>query len=77
MTGIELRVGRKGHEVFRAYVADPERPGRKLTGPWGTYEQATNWRQRALQIKGEAKARARDRREEAALAKLERSLHAG
>ncbi len=74
LTGIELRRGRKGHEKFRAYVADPERPGHKLTGAWGTYEQALEWRRQALAIKEEAKRRAREERAQAALGRLERSL---
>jgi hypothetical protein len=74
MTGIELRTGSKGHEKFRAYVADPERPGRKLTGPWGTYEQAMEWRREALAIKAKAKRRARELHGRAALGRLERSL---
>jgi hypothetical protein len=73
MTGIELRIGRKGHEKFRAYVADPERAGRKVTGPWGTYEQAVEWRDKALAVKAEAKRVARQQRAQAALDRLERS----
>ena len=56
----------KKAETFRAYVADPERPGRKVTGPWGTYEQAVDWRGKALGIKAEAKRVARERRAQAA-----------
>jgi hypothetical protein len=73
MTGIELRIGRKGHERFRAYVADPQRPGRKVTGPWSTYEHAVEWRRKALGIKAEAKRVAREYRAQAALDRLERS----
>jgi hypothetical protein len=73
MTGIELRIGRRGHEKFRAYVADPERPGRKVASPWGTYEQAVEWRGKALGIKAEAKRVARERRAQDALDRLERS----
>lgn len=74
MTGIELRTGRKGNEKFRAYVSDPARPGRKLTGPWGSYEQAVEWRRAALAIKSEAKQAARERRAQASLERLERSF---
>lgn len=74
LTGIETRKGRKGQEKFRAYVADPARPGRKLTGSWGTYEQAQEWRSKALGIKAEAKRRAQEQRAERVLASLEGSL---
>lgn len=74
LTGIETRKGAKGTEKFRAYVADPDRPGRKLTGPWGVFEEAEDWRRRALRIKAEAKRRVREQRTENALARLERSL---
>ncbi len=73
MRGIERRA-QKGGEAFRAYVADPARAGRKLTGPWGTYEQALEWRRRALNIKAEAKRAAREHRAQAALERLEGSL---
>ncbi len=74
LTGIEVRKGRKNHKKFRAYVADPDRPGRKLTGPWSTYEHAVEWRRRALAIKAEAKQRAQEQRAASTLAQLERSL---
>lgn len=48
---LELRIGRRRHEKFRTYVADPERPGRKVASPWGTYEQAVEWRGKALGIR--------------------------
>jgi len=73
MTGIELRVGRNGYEKFRAYVADPGRPGRKVTGPWGTYEQAVEWRRKALRIKAEPKRVSREHRAQDALDRLERA----
>jgi hypothetical protein len=74
LVGIETREGARGSQRFRAYVADPARPGRKLTGTWGTYEQALEWRRRAVAIKAEAKRRAQGKRTEGALASLERSL---
>jgi hypothetical protein len=74
LTGIETRKGRKGTETYRAYVSDPGWPGRKITGPWGTYDEAREWRRRALAVKAETKQRARQRRAEDALASLERSL---
>jgi len=74
LTAIEVRKGRRNGEAFRAYVADPDRPGRKLTGPWDTYEQALEWRRRALEIKAEAKQRAQEQRAANTLAQLERSL---
>jgi hypothetical protein len=74
MTGIEIRLDRKGVEKFRAYVADPDRPGRKLGSPTGTYEQALEWRHRALELKREAKQAAAEHRAAAALEKLEKAL---
>jgi hypothetical protein len=74
LTGIETRNGRKGQEAFRAYVADPARPGRKLKGPWGPYEQAHEWRARALRVKADAKRRAQAKRTELALERLGASL---
>jgi hypothetical protein len=74
MTGIETRIGRKGHEKFRAYTGDPARPGRKLTAPWGTYEEALEWRRRFLAVKAEAKRQARNERMDEMLDSLESSL---
>lgn len=69
MTGIEVRL------EFRAYIYDPDRPSRKLGSPTGTYEQALDWRQRALKIiKQEAKQAAAERRAQAALENLEKTL---
>lgn len=77
LTGIETRTGRKGHQKFQAYTGDPARPGRKLTAPWGTYEEALEWRQRFLAVKAKAQQRARQDRMNEALGRLESSLREG
>jgi hypothetical protein len=73
MTGIEVRLDREGRQWFRAYIYDPDRPGRKRESPTGTYERALERRRRALQTKREAKQAAAERAQ-AALAKLEKTL---
>jgi hypothetical protein len=74
LTGMETRGDRKGQGVFRAYVADPARPGRKLRGPWGSYDQAYEWRNRALRVKADAKHRTQVERTETTLERLASSL---
>jgi hypothetical protein len=54
LTGIEVRKFKKD-EKFRAYATDPSRPGRKIGSPWGTYEEALEWRRKVLAVKLEAK----------------------
>jgi hypothetical protein len=74
LAGIETRKGRKGLEKFRADAADPARPGRELTGPWGSCAEAQERRVTALGIKAEAKRRTQRERTDRALGGLERSL---
>ena len=73
LTGIEARKFKKG-EKFRAYAADPTRPGRKINSPWGTYEEAIAWRSKVLAMKLEAKQRKQKQRTDETLARMESAL---
>jgi hypothetical protein len=73
LTGIEVRKFKKG-EKFRAYAADPSRPGRKIGSPWGTYEEAQEWRRRVLALKLDVKQRKQRRRAEEKLMGAESTL---
>lgn len=73
LTGIEVRK-LKGGEKFRAYVADPTRPGRKISSPWGTYEEAKAWRRKVLGMKLEARQRKQKQRTDETLARIESAL---
>lgn len=73
LTGIEVRKFKKG-EKFRAYAADPTRPGRKINSSWGTYEQAIGWRSKVLAMKLEAKQRKQKQRTDETLARMKSAL---
>lgn len=73
LRGIEVRKFKKG-EKFRAYAADPTRPGRKINCPWGTYEEAVAWRKKALAMKLEAKQRQHTQRTDETLARIASAL---
>ena len=73
LTGIEVRRRKKG-DAFRGYAADPTRPGRKINGPWGTYEEAAEWRRKVLTIKLEAKRRKQQQRTDETLARVQSAL---
>lgn len=73
LTGIEVRKFKKG-ERFRAYAADPTRPGRKVSSPWGTYEEARTWRRKVLAMKLDAKQRKKTQRTDETLARMESTL---
>lgn len=73
LTGIEVRKFKKG-ERFRAYAADPTRPGRKISSPWGTYAEAKAWRMKVLAMRLEAKHRKQKLRTDETLARMESAL---
>jgi hypothetical protein len=73
LTGIEVRKFKKG-EKFRAYTADPTRPGRKISSPWGTYEEAKAWRRKVLAVKLDARQRKKKQRTEETLARIDSAL---
>jgi len=73
LTGIEVRKFKQG-EKFRAYAADPTRPGRKINSPWGAYEEAIAWRSRVLALKLAAKQRKQKQRTDETLARMESAL---